>query len=1669
MTPILYNPNETNFDTLGLGMLSDCISCEVRTVLNGQFELVMQYPITGARYDDLKLSCMIKAVSEYNGTPQLFDIYQITKPLNGIISIYALHVTGRKQFIPVMPCSASSISEAFTAIKANSAEENPFIFLTDKVTKANFKLTTPVTLGQALGGMEGSILDTYRGEYEFDNFNIKLWNHRGHDNGVALRYGKNITNFEQEETIASTVTGVCPFWSDSDGNIVTLPEKVIESDRIENFPYNRTVVIDFSERFENPPTVAQLRAITNNYITVNDIGIPKVSMSLSFEQLAQYPEYEDIESLETVSLGDTVTVYFEPYNVATSARIVETVYNTLLNKYTSIRIGSVKANLAQSLNALSSEVEKLPQTISSGIAEKVRNILESSTDGTIYFNYDDDGKMNELYILDTDSPETATRMWRWNMGGWGYSNDGGKTYTVAATMDGAIVADFIKTGTLDADLVTVKNIKAENVLIQNGETVSYALSNMQDQIDGNVETFVGASIPTLTNYPANAWKASEYAKHIGDIYYVANPDSDEDGYAYRFAKEENTNTYKWTLIKDSDVTKAVKEAKDALDAANEAAGVAEETSNLLVTNYYTKAQTDTKFSVSEQEILSSVSETYTTRVDFAKAWTTNLVKFPYAAGGSISGVTYKYDNETFVITANGKASGNASIYVFDTFESGELPSGTYTLSGGNLMDSNLGAELLVIINRDGTPEYHRADGGQVTFDYDNNTSFSLAVQVAKDFTVTNWSARPMLERGSVAHDYVPYDQSMDIMVERVKSAESSIKQNSDNIELKVSTSDYNGEKVASLINQSPNTIKIAAQHIELTGDNIADRLNSAETTVQISANKINLSAYSTTEQVNSLISQSGNGILTQVSQTYATKDGLSTAEGKITAAEGRLTTAEGKISDNESEISATNEKLATAEGKISANESKIAAAESKIEQNATNIESKVSITDYNGNTIASKINQSAADVIIEASHINLSAYSTTSQINSLIDQSSSSILTQVSANYASKSDLANLEAGGTNYLKNSGTFINWNKSANVTINTLDLDGRSIAYFPTNTSQAWRYINNYNNNSVYLRYGTAKGRQMTLSMYVKSADYADLNNVYPTQKLAVALGLRTSSSATRTKYKLWNIPSEKVKAGWTRVFFTFTVTDSLFNAGSGTISDSDYLSIDLYNYSLYSCEFTKPQLEFGNLATQWSPSPNDYESRLASAESSISQNASNIALKVSATDYTGEKIASLINQSASTVTIQAAHINLNGAVSANSNVTISTDGKITAKNATISGAITASSGTLGGFYITTTAKNDTSANSGHCYASSLYTQSGDGTYEYETGIHGSGKSQTANSGNIAFYVKRITKGGTWATNSTNMFYVTNAGKLYCTNAEITGKITATSGTIGGFTVDSTHLNCSRVSSDGNTYFASMQAPSSLEDGNTNRLAFGVGKTASGTTTYPFIVRYSGALTATNATITGKITASSGQIGCWGINSDMLIGTYTKDSTHYYETILEGGKYGAKNAAGDILVVKLKASSTATSESYPFALQADGTVYCQKLYVNASGNALYTTYGNLCTAGALYNSSKSQSISNNTTTAILSVALPVGRYIAIGKAYFNANATGQRQISFGTNKAKIADNSLEFCDYKQAVSGTYTICNVFSAWSTGAATYYLNVYQNSGAALTCTAALNIIKIA
>lgn len=466
MIPILYDKNETSFTHNGIGLLTETTKATVTEERNGSYELLLQYPITGRFYSEITDGAIIKVKANETSEPQLFRIYKSSKPLNSMVTYSAEHISYDLNGIPLLGFSIRNTTPQTAIMRAieESALPCDFSVWSDIVTLNGTTISNPCSVRALLGGQNGSILDVWGGEYEFDNFMIKLHAHRGTDNGVVIEYGKNLKDLKQESNISECYTHLMPYASytlenESGGSsepvYVYLKEKVIPLTKAENIGHNKAHIMDFSDRFgENEEiTEEKLRTKATAYAESANLGIPKVNITVSFVQLWQTEEYKNIAPLERVRLCDTVTVRFSKLGVDANAKVIKTVYNSLEEKYDSITLGDAKSSFADTVNNQSSQIEAVRHSIAKAsedfkkAIENATNLITGQSGGYVVLNPPENPQ--EILILDKPTIEEAVNVWRWNKNGLGHSKTGyDGTYTMAATADGTIIADMIKAGTL---------------------------------------------------------------------------------------------------------------------------------------------------------------------------------------------------------------------------------------------------------------------------------------------------------------------------------------------------------------------------------------------------------------------------------------------------------------------------------------------------------------------------------------------------------------------------------------------------------------------------------------------------------------------------------------------------------------------------------------------------------------------------------------------------------------------------------------------------------------------------------------------------------------------------------------------------------------------------------------------------------------------------------------------------------------------------------------------------------------------------------------------------------------------------------------------------------------------------------------------------------------------
>lgn len=459
----LFESTATSFFTNGLGGLSDASKCEVIEERNGAFELEMEYHISGKRYSDLQLRRIIVAKSNPYSDPQPFRIYEISKPINGLVTVKAEHISYDMTGYPVSPFSASDVKAAISNAQTNSIVEHPFTLSTDMSASGEFTILKPVSMRSLLGGSSESILEVYggEGEYEFNGYNVILHQNRGTNRGVTIRYGKNMTDLKQEENCSNVYTAVYPFWYSDEWGMIELPEKTLKTSG--TFNYTRILPLDLSNDWENSyewedqyPTEDEVRELAQKYMSENNIGVPIVSLTVSFEQLSQTKEYETLALLETVRLCDEVNVEFPKLGVSATSKCIKTTYDAITNKYISIELGESQSSLSDTVSQQSQTIKEQPsQTFMEKAIQHATDLISGGLGGFVVIRSSSGGDYpDEILIMNDTNIEKATQVWRWNKGGLGYSDVGyNGPYRTAITQDGHIVADFVDTGHLTASII----------------------------------------------------------------------------------------------------------------------------------------------------------------------------------------------------------------------------------------------------------------------------------------------------------------------------------------------------------------------------------------------------------------------------------------------------------------------------------------------------------------------------------------------------------------------------------------------------------------------------------------------------------------------------------------------------------------------------------------------------------------------------------------------------------------------------------------------------------------------------------------------------------------------------------------------------------------------------------------------------------------------------------------------------------------------------------------------------------------------------------------------------------------------------------------------------------------------------------------------------------------
>ena len=394
MIPILYEKTETAFTSNGIGRLRDCISCIVTEERNGIYECDFEYPIDGANYDLIQVGRIIGVTHDETGDVQPFDIVSFEKPIDGIVSFHCVHVSYRQSYMTVNATNINSLASAFTAL-GTATPSNPFTYWTDKTLTGYVGCLdgTPRTVRQVLGGIEGSILDAYGGEYEWNKWQVKLWANRGVYRDFTIRYGVNMLEYNEDYDSSGCYSSCIPYWTD--GTTTVVGDKQTNG-AIPPSGREQCVPLDVSEKFEEQPTKAQVNTVGLSTMNASNPTIPSRNIKVSFVRLQDMGEFAEYQSLLQCRLCDTIKVIFPDFNSSGDFKIVRTVWNVITGRFDEMELGDLSVSLSEALG-----INDIQQSSRSTIEQMQEDITElkdkttgtgitmsiTSTSGTVVSSY----------------------------------------------------------------------------------------------------------------------------------------------------------------------------------------------------------------------------------------------------------------------------------------------------------------------------------------------------------------------------------------------------------------------------------------------------------------------------------------------------------------------------------------------------------------------------------------------------------------------------------------------------------------------------------------------------------------------------------------------------------------------------------------------------------------------------------------------------------------------------------------------------------------------------------------------------------------------------------------------------------------------------------------------------------------------------------------------------------------------------------------------------------------------------------------------------------------------------------------------------------------------------------------------------------------------------------
>ena len=491
MIPILFSPDASDFTTNGVGRLTFCATCRVHTTFDGEDELTLTYPMAGAHYGGLVQGAVVLVKPSAKRNPQPYRIYKISRPIGGMVEVHARHISYQLSTIVSGVFSAANLGAALEGLVSHSATNCPFTLAADFESEAPFSVSAPASIRSLMGGSAASVQNIYGGIWEFDGYTCTLRESRGEETGIRIAYGKNLRDLTQEEDIGEFYTSVYPYWI-SGSTLVELPEKIVHCENVEEFPFPRVTTLDCSTRFEGQPTAEQLRTYAQAFISENALGIPRVSLQLSFYSLSEIEEYRGLFN-EYLDVCDIVRVSYPALGVDREAQVSEITWDALRERYDDIVVGDRRSTLAGTIEDQIETISTMPTRADvNHQVDHATGILSAGRGGHVVLNRNADGWVDEVLIMDNADYSLAQKVLRINQNGIGFSSSGySGPYFQAWTLDG--------------------------ILSLGGVNNAYGVLQLRDAQGNVIGTFSAAEGLRFANGQAIGFEASGQHIAIGDF------------------------------------------------------------------------------------------------------------------------------------------------------------------------------------------------------------------------------------------------------------------------------------------------------------------------------------------------------------------------------------------------------------------------------------------------------------------------------------------------------------------------------------------------------------------------------------------------------------------------------------------------------------------------------------------------------------------------------------------------------------------------------------------------------------------------------------------------------------------------------------------------------------------------------------------------------------------------------------------------------------------------------------------------------------------------------------------------------------------------------------------------------------------------------------------------